>query len=404
MFITTMQLPPPSQEQTPEQALAALKTGTNQVVGEDELLAKLKEKRPLRIKLGFDPSSPDLHLGHVLVLDKIRQFQDFGHTAVIIIGEYTARIGDPTGRSKTRKPLEPEEIKHNALTYTEQVFKILIRDRTEIRSNSEWFDRFTYADVLKLNARMSVAQLLERDDFAKRYRENQPLSLAEFQYPLMQGHDSVMVRADVEIGGNDQLFNNLVGRDLQRSAGQPPQTVIVLPILTGTDGSAKMSKSLGNSIGILENPTDMFGKAMSISDPCMEQWWQLIATSYHLPEPPEHPMQKKKTLAAAIVSRFHGEQEAKRVREDFENKFSKNDLAAADIPETPLDKTSWQPVELIRALGAASSNGEARRLIAGGALKIDGQKIPESTPTLELSNGAIVQCGKKFFAKIKLIP
>ncbi|MFH1066484.1 MAG: tyrosine--tRNA ligase, partial [bacterium] len=232
--------------------LEVLTRGVNQIHSLPELEAKLKTGRPLRVKLGFDPSSPHLHIGHALVLDKIAEFQKFGHTAVIIIGDYTARIGDPTGRSQTRPALDAEEIEANAKTYTSQVFTILDSTRTEVRFNSEWFDEFTYADVLQLNGRMSVAQLLEREDFKKRYTAGHSITLTEFQYPLMQGYDSVMVKADVELGGNDQLFNNLVGRDLQREAGQEPQVVMVMPILVGTDGKQKMSKSFNNAVGILD--------------------------------------------------------------------------------------------------------------------------------------------------------
>ena len=238
----------------PEKQLEVLVAGTSRVLSPEELLAKLRENRPLRVKLGFDPSAPDIHLGHTVVLSKIRQFQDFGHQAVIIIGDYTARIGDPTGRSKTRPPLSPEEIAVNARTYQDQIFKILDPARTEVRYNSQWLGKMTYADVLRLNAKMNVARMLERDDFKKRFDEGVAITLTEFQYPLMQGYDSVEVRADVELGGNDQLFNNLVGRDLQRDAGQPPQVVMVMPILEGLDGVQKMSKSLGNAIFLSDDP------------------------------------------------------------------------------------------------------------------------------------------------------
>lgn len=386
---------------TAEQQLERLCQGVETVHSRAELLKKLQTGRPLRVKLGFDPTSPDLHLGHAVVLGKIRQFQDLGHTAVIIIGDYTARIGDPTGRSKTRVPLDPDAIAANARTYTDQVFKILDPARTEIRRNSEWFDRFTYADVLKLNARITVAQLLAREDFRKRFESDQAISVTEFQYPLMQGHDSVEVRADVELGGNDQLFNNLVGRDLQKGAGQEPQVVMVLPILEGTDGVEKMSKSLGNYIGIAEAPSEMFGKAMSISDELMGRWNRMILGAPL--DPSIHPMEAKKGLAAAIVARYHGEAAAAAARADFEQKFSKKDLAAADIPEFQPGASPLWIVKLLQDAGACKSGGEARRLIAQGAVKLDGEKLTDDKAQISITDGAVLQCGKKFFVRLKAV-
>jgi tyrosyl-tRNA synthetase len=385
------------------QQLDLLTAGTTQVHSKDELLAKLNTGRTLRIKLGFDPSSPDLHLGHAVVLDKIAQFQKLGHTAVIIIGDYTARIGDPTGRSKTRPALEPDQVRANAKTYTDQVFKILDPARTEIRRNGEWFDTFTYADVLKLNAQISVAQLLEREDFKKRYAEGVSITLTEFQYPLMQGWDSVMVRADVELGGNDQLFNNLVGRDLQRSQGQEPQVVMVMPILTGTDGVEKMSKSLNNYVGLTDAPADMFGKVMSISDTTMDDWRALLAPAYGLPaQGPEHPMERKKELAGAIVARFHGPEAAAAARNDFETKFSKKDLEAADLPVVKVSENPVWVVKLLQEVGAASSGSVARQLIAQGAVKLDGEKISDPKAQLTISGQPILQSGKKFFVRLQV--
>jgi tyrosyl-tRNA synthetase len=385
------------------QQLDLLTAGTTQVHSKDELLAKLNTGRTLRIKLGFDPSSPDLHLGHAVVLDKIAQFQKLGHTAVIIIGDYTARIGDPTGRSKTRPALEPDQVRANAKTYTDQVFKILDPARTEIRRNGEWFDTFTYADVLKLNAQISVAQLLEREDFKKRYAEGVSITLTEFQYPLMQGWDSVMVRADVELGGNDQLFNNLVGRDLQRSQGQEPQVVMVMPILTGTDGVEKMSKSLNNYVGLTDAPADMFGKVMSISDTTMDDWRALLAPAYSLPaQAPEHPMERKKELAGAIVARFHGPEAAAAARNDFETKFSKKDLEAADLPVVKVSENPVWVVKLLQEVGAASSGSVARQLIAQGAVKLDGEKISDPKAQLTITGQPILQSGKKFFVRLQV--
>lgn len=388
---------------TADQQLERLTQGTSQVHSRDELRAKLQSGRPLRIKLGFDPSSPDLHLGHAIVLDKVRQFQDFGHTAVIIVGDTTASIGDPTGRSKTRPALDRDTITANAKTYTDQVFRILDPTRTEIRRNSEWFDRFTYADVLKLNAQISVARLLERDDFQKRYRAGVSITLTEFQYPLMQGWDSVMVQSDVELGGNDQLFNNLVGRDLQRAQGQEAQVVIIMPILTGTDGVEKMSKSLGNYVGLTDPPGEMFGKIMSISDETMANWWTILGPSYALPEPaPEHPMERKKQLAAAVVRRFHSQEAASAARADFEQKFSQKNLATADLEVyTPAQNPIWI-VKLLQDCGAASSGGEARRLITQGAIKLNDQRVTDDKAQIPLTDGMILQCGKKFFRRVRL--
>lgn len=388
---------------TPQEQVQFLIQGAEQVISPETLLEKLKQNRPLRIKLGFDPSSPDLHLGHAVVLDKIAQFQKLGHQAVIIIGDYTARIGDPTGRSKTRIPLTPEQVKENARTYTAQVFKIIQRDQTEIRFNGEWFDDFRYSDVLKLNSQMTVSQLLEREDFKKRYSEGTSITLTEFQYPLMQGHDSVMIRSDVELGGNDQLFNNLVGRDLQKSSGQEPQVVMVLPILVGTDGVKKMGKSLGNYIGLTESPSEMFGKTMSISDETMKVWRPMLGAAYGLSaSAPEHPMEAKKELAMAIIRRFHGEEAARSAREDFETKFSKRDLAQAELEEKSIPENPIWIVKLLQDLGATPSGSEARRLIQAGAVSLDGEKISDPKANLTLtSTPQVLKVGKKFFIKIK---
>jgi len=386
---------------SPEEQLVLLKRGATQVHSEEQLLEKLKKGAPLRVKLGFDPSSPDLHLGHAVVLDKIRQFQELGHLAVIIVGDTTARVGDPTGKSKTRPALEPEAIEANARTYTEQVFRIIDPERTEIRSNSEWFDTFGYAEFMKLNGKISVARLLERDDFQKRYREGTPITLTEFQYPLMQGWDSVMIRSDVELGGNDQLFNNLVGRDLQRSEGQEPQVVLVMPILTGTDGVEKMSKSLGNYIGLTDAPNDMFGKAMSISDETMDTWWEILGEVYGLGSRPDHPMEAKKHLAAKIVDRFHGEGSGTRAREQFELKFSKKSLTDAELEEFMVSENPIWICKLLQDAGAVQSSGDARRLIQQGAVKVNDEKFTDPKGNLDVVDGMILQSGKKFFRKLK---
>jgi len=385
---------------TPEQQLDLLCQGVETIHSKPELLKKLQTGRPLRVKLGFDPTSPDLHLGHAVVLQKIRQFQDLGHTAVILVGDYTARIGDPTGRSKTRVPLDPAQIDANAKTYTDQVFKILIPAQTEIRRNSEWFDKFTYADVLKLNGRITVAQLLAREDFRKRFEADQAISLTEFQYPLMQGHDSVEVKADVELGGNDQLFNNLVGRDQQKDAGQEPQVVMVLPILEGTDGVEKMSKSLGNYIGIAEAPTEMFGKAMSISDELMGRWYPVLVGKTL--DSATHPMEAKKFLATSIVARYHGEDAGTVARADFEQKFSKKDLSTADMPEIAVSASPIWIIKLLQETGAVASGGEARRLVSQGAVKLNGERVSDDKAQITVTSGMILQSGKKFFARLKV--
>ena len=385
---------------TPEQQLDLLCQGVETIHSKPELLKKLQTGRPLRVKLGFDPTSPDLHLGHAVVLQKIRPFQDLGHTAVILVGDYTARIGDPTGRSKTRVPLDPAQIDANAKTYTDQVFKILIPAQTEIRRNSEWFDKFTYADVLKLNGRITVAQLLAREDFRKRFEADQAISLTEFQYPLMQGHDSVEVKADVELGGNDQLFNNLVGRDQQKDAGQEPQVVMVLPILEGTDGVEKMSKSLGNYIGIAEAPTEMFGKAMSISDELMGRWYPVLVGKSL--DPATHPMEAKKVLATSIVARYHGEDAGTVARADFEQKFSKKDLSTADMPEIAVSASPIWIIKLLQETGAVASGGEARRLVSQGAVKLNGERVSDDKAQITVTSGMILQSGKKFFARLKV--
>jgi len=386
---------------TPQEQMEQLCAGVNQVHSKDELLEKLKQGKALRVKLGFDPSSPDLHLGHAVVLDKVRQFQNLGHQAIIIVGDTTASIGDPTGKSKTRPPLQPEEIERNAKTYTDQVFKIIDEGATEVRRNGEWFNKFTYADVLKLNARISVARLLERDDFQKRYREGVSITLTEFQYPLMQGWDSVMVKSDVELGGNDQLFNNLVGRDLQRSEGQEPQVVMVMPILTGTDGVEKMSKSLNNYIGLTDAPDEMFGKAMSISDETMNDWWPVLQEGYQLGGQPDHPMDAKKHLGCQIVARFHGAEQGESAVKQFELKFSKKTLDDAELESYQVSENPIWIGKLLQESGAVKSGGDARRLVQQGAVKIDGEKFTDPKGNLDVSGGMILQAGKKFFRKLQ---
>ena len=319
------------------------------------------------------------------------------------MGDYTARVGDPTGRSKTRPALEPEVIEQNAKTYTDQVFQIIDQKKTEIRRNGEWLAKLTCADLLRLNGQVNVARMLERDDFSKRHKEGVAISLAEFQYPVLQGYDSVAVKSDVELGGNDQLFNNLVGRDLQRQAGQEPQVVLVTALLTGTDGKQKMSKSLGNHIGITEPPGEIFGKVMSVTDETCSVWRDLLGPFLGLPhEVPSHPMEAKKELAAGVVRRFHGEAAATAARADFDAKFSKKDLSSAKMPSFRPSAAKLSVAKLVQETGAVPSNSEARRLITQGGIKLEGEKLADPKSEVSLSSGQILQVGKKTFFRIQL--
>jgi tyrosyl-tRNA synthetase len=360
--------------------LETLRRGVVSIVPEDELVARLEEGRPLRVKLGVDPTAPDIHLGHTVQLTKLRQFQDFGHQVVLIIGDFTARIGDPSGRSVTRPPLSAEEIAAHARTYEEQVFKVLDRERTEVHRNASWFSQMPLTEVIALASRMTVARLLERDDFRQRYRAGTPISMHELLYPLMQGHDSVVVRADVELGGTDQTFNLLVGRDLQRDAGQRGQVAVVLPLLEGTDGTHKMSKSLGNHIGIAEPPEEMYGKLMSISDALMQRYYDLLSRASEdrraaLARGDVHPMEAKKALAEELVARFWGAEVAKRAAHFFEERFQKR------LPHEPLlvkldaGRDIVWICQLLKEIGFAPSTSEARRLIAQGAVRVDGRSV-----------------------------
>ncbi len=360
-----------------EEQLARIRRGVTHVFPEAELRDRLAAGRPLRVKLGVDPTAPDLHLGHTVVLEKLRQFQQLGHQATLIIGDYTALVGDPSGRSATRPQLTREEIEANAATYQEQAFKVLDRDRTELRRNSEWFDGMRLAEVIALAGQMTVARMLERDDFEKRYEAGNPIGLHEFLYPLMQGWDSVVVRSDVELGGSDQTFNLLVGRDLQRGAGQPGQIAITLPLLVGTDGVQKMSKSLGNHVGITEPAEEMYGKLMSISDALMEQYALILAA-----DAPEwhavreaHPLERKKALADLLVSRYHGRRAAEGARRHFEERFQRR----VDFAPTPVVLDSDDPeiwiCRLLKEIGFAPSTSAARRLVSEGGVRVDGEVV-----------------------------
>jgi tyrosyl-tRNA synthetase len=375
---------------TIEEQIALLEQGCEKVYSIDELRTKLTSGRQLRIKLGADPTAPDLHLGHSVVLRKMRQFQDLGHKAIFIIGDYTALVGDPTGQNRTRPMLSLEQIKKNAETYFQQAGKILDMspEKLEIRFNSEWLAKMNLADVIRLASQMSVARMMERDTFEKRHKAGEPISVHEFLYPLMQGHDSVCIRADVELGGTDQTFNNLVGRDLQRNAGQEPQVVMVLPILEGLDGEEKMSKSKGNYIGISESPKDMFGKTMSISDELMAKWYRMLLGR----ELTGHPMEAKKRLAREIVAQYHGAESGALAQQEFEKQFSKRDLSeAAGTLEVPGEV--WI-VELVEKTGAFKSRSDIRRLIQQGGVSLDGQKYTDAQAKLQVHTGQILKAGK----------
>ena len=365
----------------PEEALAILRQGAAQIINETELLDKLRLGRPLRVKLGVDPTAPDIHLGHTVVFQKLRQFQDLGHTAVLIIGDFTAMIGDPSGRSVTRPPLTHEAVMINAETYRRQALKVLDAERTEIVFNGEWFEMMTYEQVIRLNSRVTLQQIMRREDFKARFQAGTPVSLHELQYPLLQGWDSVMVRADVELGGTDQLFNILVARDLQKEEGMPPQVVMVMPILEGLDGVQKMSKSLGNYIGVTDSPTDMFGKIMSISDELMAKYYTLLLGETL--SPVTHPMEAKKGLGAKLVTRYHSAEAAQAAREDFEQRFSKRDVEHAELPTVAL---LGREVDIVSAVvsayavgfGMTKSRGDARRLVEGGSVQWRGEKITDA--------------------------
>jgi len=388
-----------------------LSRGCESLYTQQELEQRLKGAgeagRQLRIKLGLDPTAPDIHLGHTVVLRKVRQFQDLGHRAVIIIGDYTARIGDPSGANKTRPVLSPEEIDANAATYVEQAGKVLDTspDKLEIRRNSEWLEDLKLADLLKLASQMTVARMMERDTFKKRLASDVPIGVHEFFYPLMQAYDSVCISADVELGGNDQTFNNLVGRDIQRAHGQQPQIVMIMPILVGLDGVEKMSKSKGNYIGVTDEPNDMFGKVMSIPDALMGNYFALLTElpaqqiDTLLDPARTHPRDAKAALGKMIVERYHGARAAGGAAAEFDRVFSQRN-APTDMPEIRAPGKSMNIVELIVLAGFAKSNSDARRLIAQGAVDIDGATISDAAATVELKGGSVLRVGKRRFGRI----
>ncbi|MDE0835499.1 MAG: tyrosine--tRNA ligase [Akkermansiaceae bacterium] len=386
---------------TPEQQLTQLTAGTAKVLSEKELLEKLKLGRPLRVKLGVDPTAPDIHFGHTVALEKLRQFQLLGHQAVLLIGDFTATIGDPSGRSATRPPLTRDEVLKNAATYTEQAFKILDREKTEIVYNGDWFRKMSYEEILRLNARVTLQQMLQREDFRNRIDAGQEVRLHELQYPVMQGWDSVEIRADVELGGTDQLFNILVGRDMQKDEGQPQQVVMVMPLLEGLDGVKKMSKSYGNYIGVSEPPQEMYGKLMSVSDELMDRYYLLLLGETR--DPAAHPMESKKSLAQRLTTRYHGGVEGDAARVDWDTRFSKKDLTAADLPEIPV---SSLPADLTvltltshafqSAFGLEKSNGELRKqFITSGSVQLNGEKQTDPTSLITPSPGDTLKLSKK---------
>lgn len=402
-----------------EEEVELLSRGCEEIFPEGELEEKIrkarKENRPLRVKLGIDPTATDLHLGHLIPVLKLRQFQELGHQAVLIIGDYTAMVGDPTGRNKERPQLTHEDVLANAETYTEQVFKILDPEKTEVVYNGSWFSKMTFTDVIKLLSNMTLARMLEREDFANRMRSQLPISLHELVYPLMQGYDSAMVRADVELGGIDQKFNILAGRDIQREMGMEPQVGVCNPILLGTDGTEKMSKSLGNTIALTDPPHEMFGKTMSIPDSLMRMYFEQItdlplneidAILSAVDDGSLHPRDAKRKLAKAIVARFYDEAAAEEADEQFMKVFTRKELPD-EMPEillpagTLTDGKMWI-VKLVTTAGFASSNGEARRLVEQGGVRLDSRVIDDPDSECELTDGMVLQVGKRRFGRIRL--
>ncbi len=395
-----------------QQALAEIKRGCEEILLEDDLIEKLKEGKPLKVKAGFDPTAPDLHLGHTVLINKLRTFQQLGHEVIFLIGDFTGMIGDPTGKNVTRKPLTREDVLANAKTYQDQVFKILDPAKTRIAFNSEWMEKLGAAGMIKLAARQTVARMLERDDFKKRYANNQSIAIHEFLYPLVQGWDSVALQADIEMGGTDQRFNLLMGRELQKDEGQRPQTIIMVPLLEGLDGVQKMSKSLGNYVGITDSPTEMFGKIMSISDELMWRYYDLlsfraiedIAALKEQAAAGRNPRDIKIELAKEIIARFHSDADAEAAHQDFIQRFSKNALPD-DIPELTLtiEGDKLPIAQLLKEAGLVESTSEALRMIKQGAVKLNGDsKVEDSKLEFAKGSSTIFQVGKRKFAKVTL--
>lgn len=405
-------------EQEVQEQMRILKTGTADIIPEEELISKLKrslsEGKPLIVKLGLDPTAPDVHLGHTVPLQKLRQFQDLGHQAVIVIGDFTGRIGDPTGKSETRKPMTPEQLLHNAETYKEQIFKILDPEKTRVTFNSSWLAKLTFEDVIKLASTTTVARMLERDDFAKRYATGLPISVHEFFYPLMQGYDSVALRADVELGGTDQTFNLLMGRTLQKDAGLEPQVALTMPILEGLDGIQKMSKSLGNYIGVYESAREMFGKTMSLPDELMIRYFELVTKvsvqevrglETLLREGKIHPRDLKMRLAREIVGIYHGPEEADNAQAEFVRMFQQKEapdkMPEVYVGELRLPDGRIELVTLLVSTGFAASRGEARRLIEQGGVRLRDEKVSDPLAAVDVASGDILKVGKRKFARLK---
>lgn len=394
---------------SPAEQLSRIKARSERLVGEDALLARLATGQPLRVKLGVDPTRPDLTFGHLVCLSKLRELQDLGHQAILLIGDFTTRVGDPTGRSSTRPLLTPEEIADNARTYLDQAHRILDPTRTEVVRNGDWFGKMSFLEAIQLCRHMTVQQMLAREDFSQRHAVGTPISLVEFLYPLLQGHDSVELRADLELGGSDQLFNMLVGRDLQAAAGQPPQAVLTLPLLVGLDGERKMSKSLGNYIAFNDTAKDIFGKVMSIPDATMWTYYRLLLGADEadiVRRRGEHPMEMKKQLAAALTAKFHGEEAGTYERAQFEKVFSKGEVRD-DMPEFPWEglapgATETGLVDILATSGLFPSKKEIRRLIEGGAVRVDDVKIGDPAHRLiKPATEVVIQAGKRTFLKIR---
>ena len=394
-----------------EEQLEIIQRGADEILVEKDLVAKLKQDRPLRIKAGFDPTAPDLHLGHTVLINKLRQFQDLGHEVLFLIGDFTGMIGDPTGKSATRPPLTQQDVEKNSQTYQQQIFKILDKDKTRVVFNSEWMSKMSSADMIKLAASSTVARMLERDDFSKRYKGGQSIAIHEFLYPLIQGYDSVEMQADIELGGTDQKFNLLMGRQLQEQHGQKPQCVLTMPILEGLDGVQKMSKSLNNYIGIEDDPKDMFGKIMSISDELMWRYFELLSFR-SLSEidafkqamlDGKNPRDIKFLLAEEIITRFHNEAAANAAREGFIAQFAKNRVPD-DIPELSFDAPAegYAIANLLKDAGLCSSTSDAMRMIQQGAAKIDGEKVADKSVRIQKGTEAVFQVGKRKFARVSV--
>jgi tyrosyl-tRNA synthetase len=394
-----------------DKQMEIIRRGCDEILVDAELREKLRAPRPLRVKAGFDPTAPDLHLGHTVLINKLRQLQDLGHHVLFLIGDFTGMIGDPSGKNATRPSLTRQEVAQNARTYTEQVFKILDRDRTEVVFNSAWMDQFSAADMIRLAAAHTVARMLERDDFSKRYRGNQPIALHEFLYPLVQGYDSVALKADLELGGTDQKFNLLMGRELQKHFGQPPQIILTMPLLEGTDGVNKMSKSLGNYIGITEPPSEIFGKLMSISDELMWRYIELLsfesldAVRRWKAEVAQgrNPRDIKVAFAQEIVTRFHGKREAAAALADFEARFAQGEIPD-DIPafSIPAGDDGVSISQVLKRAGLTASTSDALRMVEQGGVKLDGEKVSDKALRLAKGKTAVLQVGKRKFARVTI--